>query len=82
MLPYAREERSDLVLAGAHGRTGMPRFVLGSVAERVARQTPCAVLVARDHTLVEEEAIADEAECTVVVVRGRISRPADRLPPR
>jgi nucleotide-binding universal stress UspA family protein len=43
----ARERAIDLVVVGTHGRTGLRRFVLGSVAERVVREAPCAVLVVR-----------------------------------
>ncbi len=35
------------VVVGTHGRTGIARLVLGSVAERVARHAHCSVLVAR-----------------------------------
>ncbi len=48
ILRYVREEGFDLVVVGTHGRTGMSRFVLGSVAERVARRCPCPVLVVHD----------------------------------
>jgi nucleotide-binding universal stress UspA family protein len=37
----------DLVVVGTHGRTGIKRVVMGSVAERVARHAPCAVLIVR-----------------------------------
>lgn len=37
----------DLVIMGSHGRTGIKRALLGSVAEKVARHAPCSVLVAR-----------------------------------
>ena len=37
----------DLVVVGTHGRTGIPRVLLGSVAERVVRHAPCSVLVTR-----------------------------------
>ncbi len=37
----------DLVVVGTHGRRGLKRLVLGSVAERVVREAPCAVLVVR-----------------------------------
>jgi nucleotide-binding universal stress UspA family protein len=57
---HAREERCDLVVVGTHGRTGIQRLVLGSVAERVARQSPCPVLVVHDHGVLEKEGIADE----------------------
>ncbi len=36
----------DLVALGSHGRRGFRRFVLGSVAEAVARRAPCSTLVA------------------------------------
>lgn len=37
----------DLVVIGTHGRTGLARILLGSVAEKVVRHAPCSVLVAR-----------------------------------
>ena len=37
----------DLVVVGTHGRTGVSRVLLGSVAEQVVRHAPCSVLVAR-----------------------------------
>lgn len=40
----AREWPADLLVLGTHGRSGLPRFILGSVAERVVRQAPCPVL--------------------------------------
>ena len=43
----AAAEKPDLVVTGTHGRRGLGRLVLGSVAERVAREAPCPVLVAR-----------------------------------
>ncbi len=43
----AQEEKADLVVVGTHGRTGLQRAVLGSVAEAIVRHAPCPVLVAR-----------------------------------
>jgi nucleotide-binding universal stress UspA family protein len=40
----ARELPADLVVLGTHGRTGLARVVLGSVAEQVLRRAPCPVL--------------------------------------
>ncbi|HEU4730094.1 MAG TPA: universal stress protein [Kofleriaceae bacterium] len=37
----------DLVVTGTHGRTGIRRVFLGSVAEKIVRHAPCSVLVAR-----------------------------------
>lgn len=46
----ALDERADLdlVIMGSHGRTGLQRALLGSVAEKVVRHAPCPVLVARE----------------------------------
>ena len=37
----------DLVVLGTHGRTGLSRILLGSVAEKVVRHAPCSVLAVR-----------------------------------
>jgi len=44
----ARDERADLVVIGTHGRGGMSRALLGSVADRVVRLAPCPVLTVRE----------------------------------
>ena len=38
---------SDLIVMGSHGRTGLPRLVLGGVARNVLIHAPCSVLIAR-----------------------------------
>lgn len=43
----ARRWRADLIVVGSHGRSGLARVFLGSVAEGVARHAPCAVLLVR-----------------------------------
>jgi nucleotide-binding universal stress UspA family protein len=43
----ARRQRADLVVLGTHGRTGVARFFLGSVAARVTATAPCPVLTVR-----------------------------------
>jgi nucleotide-binding universal stress UspA family protein len=42
---YATRHPIDLIVVGTHGRTGVSRVLLGSVAERVMRGAPCPVLV-------------------------------------
>ncbi len=41
---YARERHIELIVVGTHGRTGLSRAILGSVAESVVRLAPCPVL--------------------------------------
>jgi nucleotide-binding universal stress UspA family protein len=43
----AKRQRADLIVIGTHGRTGVARFFLGSVAARVAATAPCPVLTVR-----------------------------------
>jgi nucleotide-binding universal stress UspA family protein len=44
---YGRDAAVDLIVMGTHGRTGVERLVLGSVAEKVLRDAPCSVLVVK-----------------------------------
>ena len=47
IVDLARSEGADLVIMGTHGRGGMSRVLLGSVADRVIRLAPCPVLTVR-----------------------------------
>jgi len=43
----AQEQAADLMVIGTHGRTWLPRALLGSVADKVVRLAPCLVLTVR-----------------------------------
>jgi nucleotide-binding universal stress UspA family protein len=43
----AREWHADLLVVGTHGRRGVSRMLIGSVAERIARMAPCPLLLVR-----------------------------------
>ncbi|MGV2831095.1 universal stress protein [Myxosarcina sp. GI1(2024)] len=45
IVDYAQEIGTDLIVMPSHGRKGVSRFLLGSVAERVVRLSPCPVLI-------------------------------------
>ncbi len=47
IVKYAREVHADIVVVGTHGRGGVSRLLMGSVAEHVVRNAPCPVLVVR-----------------------------------
>ena len=47
ILAQAKTSRSELVIIGTHGRGGVQRLVLGSVAEKVLRSATCPVLTVR-----------------------------------
>ena len=44
---FARDWKADLLVVGTHGRRGVSRLLLGSVAERVVRVAPCPLLLVR-----------------------------------
>ena len=45
IMSWAAAKQVHLIILGTHGRHGVTRFMMGSVAERVLREAPCAVLV-------------------------------------
>ncbi|MFQ5715121.1 MAG: universal stress protein [Candidatus Scalinduaceae bacterium] len=47
IIKVAKEEDVDIIAIGTHGRAGVDRVILGSVAERVARKAHCPVMVVR-----------------------------------
>jgi nucleotide-binding universal stress UspA family protein len=47
LLQMAVDYDADMLLVGTHGRRGIDRLVLGSVAEKLVREAHCPVLVAR-----------------------------------
>ena len=46
---------ADLIVIGSHGRTGLDRFLLGSVAESVMRHAPCSVEIVKERPSVAHE---------------------------
>jgi nucleotide-binding universal stress UspA family protein len=44
----AGDEGAEMIVLGTHGRTGMTRLLMGSVAESIVRRAPCPVLVYRE----------------------------------
>jgi nucleotide-binding universal stress UspA family protein len=56
ILDYADENDVDLVVMGTHGRTGLDRYLLGSVTEKVVRLSDAPVLTVRGGGEVSEDA--------------------------
>jgi len=44
ILQVAQERQCDLIVMGTHGRTGLGRLLMGSVAEQIVRKASCPVL--------------------------------------
>lgn len=59
ILAYADEHSVDLIVAGTHGRTGIRRQLLGSVAERLVRHSEAPVMTVR---LPETDVTVDDAD--------------------
>jgi len=49
----AEELHAELIVMGTHGRTGVKRMVLGSVADHVVRHAPCPVVTVREQAPAE-----------------------------
>jgi nucleotide-binding universal stress UspA family protein len=47
ILSAAEEWHADLIVLGTHGRTGLKKFLLGSVAESIAEEAHCSTLIVR-----------------------------------
>lgn len=47
VIDYAAHWNADLIVVGSHGRTGLQRFLMGSVAESIARHTHCSIEIVR-----------------------------------
>jgi nucleotide-binding universal stress UspA family protein len=62
ILTYAEEVDADLIVVGTHGRRGIRRLFLGSVAEELVRAAPCPVLAVRT------EASADPEDLKTILV--------------
>ena len=51
IIRYARDNAMDLIVMGTHGHSGLTHILMGSVAEKVVRKSPCPVMTIRhpDH---------------------------------
>ena len=47
IIDYARGNEIDLIVIGTHGRSGLMHILMGSVAERIVRKSPCPVLTVK-----------------------------------
>jgi nucleotide-binding universal stress UspA family protein len=62
ILDYARRLPASLIAMATHGRTGIARIALGSVAATVVHDAPCPVLVVRPDGLVDRDESISNAE--------------------
>lgn len=57
ILRFAEQEKIELIVMGTHGRKGLSRFLMGSVAESIVRRAQCPVLTIKQ-PVTEPEAVS------------------------
>ena len=53
ILHYIKSEEIDLVIMGTHGRKGLDKIIMGSVAERIVRSSPVPVMVVNPYKVAQ-----------------------------
>lgn len=64
IIDHARTTRANLLVLGTHGRKGLERLLLGSVALEVAQKAPCSVLIARAEIAAGSDVRSEHTEPT------------------
>jgi nucleotide-binding universal stress UspA family protein len=83
ILKTAQQRSCDLIVLATHGRSGLRRMLVGSVAEAILRKAPCPVLTVKP-TVSEPSAAAQPAEAaepdlnsSAMVTVGSVANPAE-----
>ncbi len=66
ILKEASDWSADLLVVGSHGRKGLEKFLLGSVAERVATHAPCSVEIVKHKSVTAKQSTNSELKTTPV----------------
>lgn len=80
ILRVVRERGCDLIVMGTHGRTGLDRLLLGSVAEKVLRKAECPVLTVRSPFRADASGAAHGEAAAAVRPSTSSDRPAQPHP--
>ena len=67
----ATEAKYDLVVMGSTGRSGLPRILLGSTAETVARRSPCSVLTVKREDVLSARLDSDLGDIKRLLAEGQ-----------
>jgi len=71
IVDYADEIDADLIVSGTHGRSGVERRLIGSVAERVVRKAACPVMTVR---LPETDVTVEDENEAMTIARDALER--------
>jgi nucleotide-binding universal stress UspA family protein len=78
LVAYAEDNDVDHVVMGSHGRSGVTRILLGSVAETVIRRSPVPVTVARNEsTQTDDQSETTTEDAADTSENGRPGEPTD-----
>jgi universal stress protein A len=66
LLSFAAREKIDLVVMASHGRSGLSRLLMGSVAEAVVRRANCPVLIVKQPEVTESAAYSKPDICAYI----------------
>jgi nucleotide-binding universal stress UspA family protein len=73
ILRVAQAIKADMIVMGTHGRSGLARLLMGSVAEQVVRKAPCPVVTVRmplPETRLSGESASQTASNPAMVTKG------------
>jgi len=70
ILRMAQDYKADVIVIGTHGRTGLSRLVMGSVAEQVLRRAPCPVLTVKQPVREAVALVGEMAESVATSASG------------
>ncbi|MGR3175905.1 MAG: universal stress protein [Candidatus Scalindua sp.] len=76
IIQVAKEKKVDLLAIGTHGRAGMDRIILGSVAERIVRKARCPVMIIRGRKYVGFKRIivpVDLSDCSRIALEYAVA---------
>jgi tetratricopeptide (TPR) repeat protein len=67
----ANDAKYDLIIMGSTGRAGLPRVLLGSTAESVARRVACSVLTLKREDVLSARLESDLADLNRLLIEGQ-----------
>jgi nucleotide-binding universal stress UspA family protein len=71
IVKQAAQDRSQLIVMGSEGRTGISRWLMGSVAAKVARALPCSLLMVKEVDAIKAKHKADLEKVLSCYERGQ-----------
>lgn len=71
IIRLAGEVKYDLIVMGSTGRSGLPRILLGSTAETVARRTPCSLLTVKREDVLAAKLEGELSDLNRLLVEGQ-----------